>query len=213
MQYSRKAGFTLIELMVSVTVLALIMYSFGLIIKNGEEAYRSAQSSVSLETRARQAMSRVVSELAGAGLEMVWPDPSTDYGTPTLSFQKAEDVVDGAITWGPMTRLAFVYAEGELDDDTDNNGNGLVDEGAIELTRDVGGPDEKSVIICRDVAEFLPGEIFNGADDNGNDIKDENGFNAHLTGRVLTIRISLVALDANGRLHDRTTTTSVRLRN
>ena len=67
--------------------------------------------------------------------------------------------------------------------------------------------------ICRNVAEWFPGELDNGADDNGNDVRDERGFNAQQVGEMLTIRIALVDAQPGGGTLDRTITTSVRLKN
>ncbi|MEW6071025.1 MAG: hypothetical protein AB1726_00330 [Planctomycetota bacterium] len=122
-------------------------------------------------------------------------------------------MTDGAIDWGSISRLAFAYADGELDDGVDNNGNGLADEGVITLTRRVGEAEEATVTLCRHVGELFPGETLNGADDNGNGVTDEPGFNAHLVGNVLELRIALVDVDPDGRPLGRTVNTSVRLRN
>jgi len=203
----------MIEILISISILSLILFSFGLVLSQREGAFRSAHSLGSLETRSRQSISRVVSELNGTGADMIWPDPSTDFGTASLNFRKAVGVTDGAIDWGPVTTIAFAYSDGELDDGIDNNGNGLIDEGMITMSRNVGEANETQTVICRDVAEFFPGETDNGADDNGNGVWDERGFNAHQDGDMLTIRMALVDLDAAGRIMNRTSTTSVRLRN
>jgi len=203
----------MVELLISISVLSLILYSFGLVLSQGEGAYRSAQSMSSLETRSRRAIRRVVTELNGAGQSILWPDPANEFGTATLFFRTPVGVTDGAIDWGPLTSLGFDYAEGELDDGIDNNGNGLVDEGAIVLIRNVGQADQIRTTICRDVAEFFPGETDNGADDNGNGVRDEAGFNAHQVGDMLTVRMAFLDLDAGGRAMTRTSTTSIRLRN
>ncbi|MEW6071026.1 MAG: prepilin-type N-terminal cleavage/methylation domain-containing protein [Planctomycetota bacterium] len=71
MKRSRQSGFTLIEMLISVVVLSLVLYSMGIVMKQSEDAYQAAQEQISLETRARQTMSRIVEELAGTGASVL----------------------------------------------------------------------------------------------------------------------------------------------
>jgi hypothetical protein len=87
--------------------------------------------------------------------------------------------------------VRFDYEEGELDDGADNNGNGLVDEGCLFWTRDVGEPSEKTHVIARGVREYLEGEEPNLDDDNGNGLEDERGFCLERVGEALVIRLTL----------------------
>ena len=206
-------GFTFVEIAIAVTILALMVYSIGLVATRGEGAYRSARRVADLEARMGRTMTRIVDELAGVGTSVPFPDPTGDFGTETLTFRIAAGVTDGDIDWGPLTRLDFAYVDDELDDGIDNNDNGLIDEGVLRLTRNVGLGNEQIVILCKDVSEFMPGEILNGDDDNGNEVTEERGFNVHQVGNILEIRLALSNLDTAGRLLERTISTSVRLRN
>jgi hypothetical protein len=62
------------------------------------------------------------------------------------------------------------------------------------------------------VGELGEGETANGADDNGNGIIDEGGFNVFQDGDVLYLRLSLEEPGEDGSIV-RTLETSVRLRN
>jgi prepilin-type N-terminal cleavage/methylation domain-containing protein len=208
-----RGGFTMVELAVAVTVLAVLLYSLGVVVIQGEGAYQSAKNVVDLESKMGRTMARIVEELNGVGEVVLFPDPDNQFGTDELNFQKAEGVAAGDIVWGPLTRLEFVYADGEVDDGIDNNDDGLIDEGVLQLTRDVGGADEQTIILCKDVAEFTMGETLNGVDDNGNNIVDECGFNVHQAGSTLEVNLTVVGLDGAGRPIERMLTTSVRLRN
>ena len=81
-------------------------------------------------------------------------------------------------------RFEFVYDPDEVDDGQDNNGNGLIDEGRIVWTRNVGAPDERSVVLCHQVREYLEGEVPNGLDDNGNGLVDEKGLSFERNGET-----------------------------
>jgi hypothetical protein len=144
---------------------------------------------------------------------MLVPNPTSQFGTDSLSFRTPADFAGGAIVWGPRTRIAFAYETGEFDDGADNNGNGLVDEGCVVLTRNAGAADEQNIVLCRHVREFLAGETLNVLDDNGNGVVDERGFNIRRVGDVLTIRLTIEDAGRRRTPYARTLQTSISVRN
>ncbi len=206
-----QAGFTLVEAAVAGALTILLLSSAVLAARGGMGAFRATQDTSGAETRVRRALARIVFELLSAGGSELLPNPSGDFGTSDLQFRKPIGLTGTTPDWGPTMRLAFERAPGELDDDLDNDGNGLIDDGLLVFTRDVGG-NEFRVILCRNVAEMLEGEIPNGADDNANDVRDEAGFNVHRVGDVLFVRLSVQEPMETGTIV-RTLETSVRLRN
>jgi len=206
-----RAGFTLIEAAVAAALFVLLMSSAVLAARGGMGAFRATQETSDAEARVRRALDRTVFELLSAGASELLPDPSGDFGASDLQFRKAVGLNGTVPQWGPIQSLAFEYAPGELDDDLDNDGNGLVDDGLLVLTRDVGG-DVHRVVLCSGVRELLEGEVADGDDDNGNVVRDEAGFNVHRVGDVLFVRLSVEESLENGTIV-RTLETSVRLRN
>src|SRR5262249_41383601 len=95
----------------------------------------------------------------------------------------------------------------------DDDGDGLVDERNLVMTRNVGTANEVSIVLCHDVARWYPGEISNVADDNGNGVVDESGFNVQRTGDLLTIRLCIEQPTAGGQKISATAETGVVLRN
>ena len=89
--------------------------------------------------------------------------------------------------------------------------NGLVDDGLLVLTRDVGGNDQR-IVLCRGVREYFEGEVGDGDDDNGNGLTDERGFHIQRVDGVLFVRLSLEESVPTGSVV-RTLETAVRLRN
>jgi len=177
---SASAGFTLVEVAITLVLVALLMSSAILAAKGGQGAFRATQNASDLETRARRALDRIATELLSVGEQELLPNPSGQFGTSDILFRRVRSwdgaVGDGlnglTILWGDQNRLAFEQDMEETNDGTDEDGDGLVDEGRVVLTRDVGG-DERRVILCTGVRELLEGEIANGADDNGNGVVDE----------------------------------------
>ena len=89
----------------------------------------------------------------------------------------------------------------------------LIDEGVVVWTENEGVPGERRVIVCRGVRELLEGEIANGLDDNGNGLIDEPGFCVQVTGEVVTLRLTLDALDSDNRVLTKTVESSIWIRN
>jgi prepilin-type N-terminal cleavage/methylation domain-containing protein len=206
-----RAGFTLVELVIAAAVLLLLLSSAVMAARGGMGAFRATQDTSQAETRVRRGLDRAVLELLSAGASELLPDPTSAFGTDSLQFRRATGLAGTAVVWGETQQLAFAYAPGEADDGLDNDGNGLVDDGLLVLTRDPGGDDQR-VVLCRGVREFLEGELGNGADDNGNGILDEAGFNVRRVNDVLFVRLSVEEPVETGTIV-RTLETSVRLRN
>jgi hypothetical protein len=209
----RTSGFSLLELVVTATLVGLMLSSAGFLTLRSYQAYRATSASAGLETRSRRALTRVASELVGTSLGVLLPDPAGDFGTESQSYAKPVDFTGGAIVYGPTQRLEWQLEPGELDDGSDQDGDGLVDEGVLVLVRDAGGAGETSTVLARGLAEYLEGETSDGDDENGNQLIDERGFSVSRVDQVLTVRLTMQARQPDGRVASRTLETSIQLRN
>jgi len=207
----RQAGMSLVEVVIGGAILVVLLSTAVVAANGGLGAFRATQDTTDLETRVRRALDRLALELLSSARSELSPNPSGQFGTSELQFSKVVGLTGTTPDFGPPNRIAFEYERRELDDGLDNDGNGLIDDGQLVLTRSVGA-NERRVVLCHGVRELLEGEEANGADDNGNGIKDEAGFNAHRVDNVLFLRLSLEARGENGPIV-RTLETSVRLRN
>ncbi len=207
-----RAGFTLIEVAISALVFALTMGMLGVVSMTSQSLYHTTSLRSKLDGQGRRALRRVSDEMAMISGTMMNPDPVGVGGADQIDFQQVVGVVGGVVTWGSMMRIGFEYEVGEVDDGLDNDGDGLIDEGMLVLTRDVVGTP-KRVVLCREVRETAIGEVANGIDDNGNGVVDEGGFNIQRVGDVMVLRLWLetpsVGAETIGRQHQ----ASVRLRN
>jgi hypothetical protein len=132
----------------------------------------------------------VMHELNGVGRSQLTPDPSSSSGADSILYQKPMSVTGGGvITWSATARLQLMLDDGEGDNGADDDGDGLVDERKLVLTKNVGGLSEATTTIVHGLAELAPGETANAADDNGNGVADERGFNVQRTGDLLTVRL------------------------
>ena len=204
---------TLIELVIAMAMLGTFLGSLVLVLDRGSDAARAGMARQSVDGLARRTLDRMAAELVGAVADTLTPSASAPYGSSTLAFQRIGAYADGALQWGELVTFALALDDGELDDGKDNNGNGLVDERKLLMTREPEGGEALTSVIAHGVRELAEGEVSNGLDDNGNGLKDEAGLSfEHKSGRVI-VRLSLEQCDMDGKHLVRTLQTSVRLRN
>lgn len=211
-RHPRRAGFSLVEVLISMVMLGGLLGTMLMIVLTGSSTARVGMARTSIEGAARRALDRIASELVSAGVETLDPEPTAPWGSDRLTFQAIEGF-DGEIVWGEPRVFSLVLEEGELDDGADNNGNGLADERVLVFTRELGTPEELTTIWVHGVSELSEGELDNGEDDNGNGLADEAGLSFCRQGNRLVVRLSLEELDVDGNHLVRTVETSVRLRN
>ena len=192
----QRAGFTLVEMMISASILAFVLGAGAMIALSSSSAFSMGTNNMTLENKVRRTANRLVNEFTSAGRGGLVPDPqpappAQGVGTSTLDFQKNIGVVGGVIQWGPLTRVRFEYAPGELDNGIDDDGNGLVDDGHVVWYENPGLANQRRAVLVTGVSEFLQGELPNGADDNGNGLVDEQGLSFDMDNNNLIIRLSL----------------------
>lgn len=211
---SPRAGHTLIEVLVSLALFAVLGGVVALVGLRGEDAFQAETVRTALDGQARDVTSRLTRELRGSSSGSISALPETPAWDTNLTFDQPASIVPttGAIVWRSM-RVELRYEAGELDDGADNNGDGLVDEGMVVMLRGWGEPDEKTVVLAHGVREYLEGETFNGLDDNGNGLVDERGLAFERDGDTVTLRLSLECVDSDGHTAVRSAETSALLRN
>jgi len=211
---SRRSGFTLLEMIVSMATLAIVLGSVGMFQKRSEEQSRSALARERAETSARRALDRVATEMRGVGQSLLNPDPTSALGTSTITFQKPSSVTNaGVVVWTSPSRLRLELEAGETNDGTDEDGDGLIDERRLVFVRDVGALTERTVVLCTGISELAAGELPNGLDDNADGLIDEPGFSVFRVGDLLTLQITTVVAVGDGTQATSRMSTSVVLRN
>jgi len=186
------AAFTLVEVVLTTAILTLVLGSLALFGSRSAGALGEGTLQSDLDTNLQRTLARMNEELLSSGLADLALTPGAD----GLTYRRSEGVVNGAIRWSAPSRLAFAFELGELDDGLDNNGNGLIDEGVVQWTRQVGQPDEQTVTLCHGVSECALGEVDNELDDDGDGQVDERGLVFELDGG--TLRVSLKLERKNG---------------
>lgn len=215
MKLSRnRYGFTLMEVVISIAVLSVILGAVGLFQVRGQKASQVVQQQADLQRRADRALQTISHELTGAGIHTLAPDPTSNFGSDTLTFQTPRSVSGtGVVTWNAPSTITLQMGNGEADNGLDDNHNGLTDERQLVITRGVGTANPRTTVICTGVAEQLQGELSNGIDDNGNGIVDEHGFCVRRVGSLLYLYLTVEKAAERGRVTQWTTSTAIVLHN
>jgi hypothetical protein len=207
-----RAAFTLLELVLATVILTVALSTLALFGGRSADALGSSTAQSELDTRLRRTLARLGDELLASGLGTLVPDAAAPAGATAQTYRRSDGVLNGAIRWTTPMRFAFAYEVGELDDGLDNNGNGLVDEGVVQWTRELGQADEQTVVLCHGVRELGPGELDNDLDDDGDGLVDERGLAFERVGNTLRVSLTLER-GSGGRMLTRTLETAVQPRN
>ncbi len=210
---TKKSGFTIAEAMVVLALFTIVGAGAIIAMRGGQRHFERTVSNSIIDTKANRALNRVARRLTGAGHTTVSPIPDDRFGSTSMSFQEVVGWNAGTPIWSSDIEIRLEYEPSELNNGLDDDGDGLVDEGRVVQTENLGEADEISVVLVRGVCEYLEGETLNGADTNGNGLEDERGFCFALQGDEIIVRLSVMRLDPEGELATRTLETSVSLRN
>jgi prepilin-type N-terminal cleavage/methylation domain-containing protein len=123
-----RGGFTLLELVIATALLSLVLGAVGLVQMRTRDASRASMAREEIETLCRRTLDRITDELQGIGHSLIFPDPSSNLGSSTITYQHPIDVSStGVVTWDNQTSLALQLEPGETDNGLDDDGDGLVD--------------------------------------------------------------------------------------
>jgi hypothetical protein len=186
----------------------------GFTLDSTGKTYVQGSAGTRVRSDARRTIDRIAAEFENGGLGTLLPNP-VGVAATDLVFQSATgvNVADNSITFGPSTRLQILYETGEANNGLDDDGDGLVDEGRVVLTRNYLQAGEISITLVRGVAEYLEDEVAGGGDENGNGFVDERGFCMTLQGSLLFLRLTLQRPVGEARTVVGTVETAVRLKN
>lgn len=208
------AGFTLVELCISFTVLALILGAIGAVTLAGRDVYQQGMSRATLEAHARRALQRITAELTAGVRSTLTPNPNTALGSATVQFQTGTGYAAGVQLLSGLTSVQLQSDPNDPDDGIDNDSDGLVDEGQVVLIRNLGEANQVQTVLCGGVSKYLAGETANLLDDNGNGLVDERGLSIFSDANgTLTLRLTLETRDPKNQLAVLTVESSVHMRN
>jgi len=190
-----RRGLTLVETMISLTLLVLMLTGIESVLGSARRQYASGSRAMSLERRGAQALGRVVGALRAADPDSISVVPMAPLATSEITFQLNEGYEGQQVSWSPPVRIR------------------LEPDGRISRTDALGLPEERTGYWGHDIAPLLEGETLNGLDDNGNGLIDEPGLCVSRQGQLLSIALTLSVAAPGGAVQTHTWSTQLHCRN
>ncbi|HVS08822.1 MAG TPA: prepilin-type N-terminal cleavage/methylation domain-containing protein [Planctomycetota bacterium] len=210
-----RAGFSLVELAVAMSILGLVLAIPILLLRSAEQLQRTRTAQAELEGLARRTLDRIAERLEASGTAVIpqWGG-GPGVGTSLVEFQPAIGWAAGATVWGPLERIQLADDPADPDDGVDNDSDGTIDEKRVLWITDVGLPTQRTLVLCGSVRDSLAGELpANGLDDNGNGLIDEAGLVFAFDADSVTVRITLEKRDGSGQVISHTAQRNIAFRN
>jgi type II secretory pathway pseudopilin PulG len=191
-----RGGFTIIEALIAMALVGLVLTKLTMVVTQAQKAHTNEVATMVLEDQAAQVLDRVAFAIIGSDADTIDPVVEAPFSTDELSFRISMGVEEGEVIWGNPEQI------------------GLRGDGSqLYWGQNVGEVEERIVVWCNTVSEMLEGELLNGYDDNGNNLDDELGLSFDKNGKSITIRMTLVTVDKEGRSREVTEQTTVTCRN
>ncbi|MCE9596323.1 MAG: prepilin-type N-terminal cleavage/methylation domain-containing protein [Planctomycetes bacterium] len=191
-----RAGFTLIEAMIAIALVAVVLVKVGMLAKMRSDTSAHENTELVIDDQARRVLEQISYAVMGASRERLIPDPESPIYSSELRFEVSLGLQDGKVVWGDAQWVGL--------DKGDNQ---------VAWRERPDAPDERHVVWCKVVRPFLEGELMNGVDDNGNGLIDEKGLVFTLEGSKVTVRLTLERKSESGEIITHTVETMVTCRN
>lgn len=191
-----RAGFSLIELMIGIAVAGLILGNLAMVVRTSTTAVESGVFGSNLEDRADRTMDRIALALMSTSAEKLDEVQFAPNHVSAIDYEVIVDVVDGDPFEGVPERIEFDSQEGR-----------------IVWKRAPDSPDEMQNVWTRWVPGMQEGEEFNGVDDNGNGLTDEEGLAFNRDAEQVLVRLTLQREDSKKVVYVRSRSRRVTCRN
>jgi prepilin-type N-terminal cleavage/methylation domain-containing protein len=195
---SLRSGFTLIEVMIAITILGLVIGNVYMVLGDSSKAFGSQTTVFEAETQARRTLDRIALAVVGASRATLFQTPAAPASTPELNFTTSQGLQDGAILEGNPQRISLANTGGFHQ---------------VTWAENPGTESERKSVWTKFAAEFLEGEELNGEDDNGNGLIDEKGLNFVLEGNSVLVQLTIARKTSDGTWITRTLEARVTCRN
>ena len=194
--HGRKAGFTLLEVLITLALLGLVTSNLYMILGQSSDALSEKTYLHDTEVQARRTLDRITQALLGASQDTLYLTPAAPFSTSALNYESNLGIENGAIVWSDPARVDFEISNGQVmwkeNPDTQN---------------------ERSQVWSRGVPEFLEGELLSGQDDNLNGLIDEGGLSFELSGNSVIVRLTIEKTAPSGESYSKTLESVVTCRN
>jgi prepilin-type N-terminal cleavage/methylation domain-containing protein len=191
-----RAGFTLLEVMISLSLLAVLSWQGMAFFQHTGSTARRESAEVVVEDQARTLLDRIALAILGANRETLIPESLAPWSASDLRYQVQLGLQDGEVVWGAPEEIAHAP-----------------DFREVFWAESPGTAEERRIVWARLVAPFIGGELPNGMDDNGNGLIDESGLTFVVDRNAVEIWLTLETVSAEGVTTTHTAHTVVTCRN
>lgn len=191
-------GFTMLELVIALTILALVSVNVVMVARTGSEAARSGAFRQTLNDEADQTLDRISLALMSSDAEDLYPVAIAPLYTNEVTYTVSLGVEDGTPVVSPPESIAWEQTS---------------ERGRVRWAENPGTPDERIVTWSNWVPMFFDGELFNGKDDNDNVIVDESGLAFDMKGNLINIHLTVERQGPDGKWVPATRSLQVTARN
>jgi prepilin-type N-terminal cleavage/methylation domain-containing protein len=173
-----RRGFSLLELMITLSLSGVALYSIAAIVHASSGFYKVSSSNMDLQGKGSRAIHQIADALRGTALDSIAALPLAPLTDTSLLFQ----------TIGPYSGQATT---------TFDPAQITLQAGEIVRTDSFLLPEEQRKTLLTGVSDLFEGESFNGLDDNGNGFIDEPGLFFARQGSTIIVGLTLQSGDTS----------------
>ncbi|HUR27080.1 MAG TPA: prepilin-type N-terminal cleavage/methylation domain-containing protein [Planctomycetota bacterium] len=193
---SRRAGFTLIEIMIALTILGMIAANVLMVTRSSSKAYESGAAQSALDLQLERTMERIALAVMAARTQSLNPPNPFPLWTDSLTFDQSKGYEAGSEVTSDLQTIELIAGPEQ-----------------IVWKERPGSPDERKVVWTNWVRDLFKDEVGNGIDDDANGLVDEAGLAFTIEGNRVTIRLTLQREGPDHTVIKRTQETTVTCRN
>ncbi len=183
---SKTAGFTLVEVLISLTILALASVNIAMVLRAGNAAAATGTLMATVSNELNQTVDRIALALMGADAAALDGPQLKPLSSEFVRFQACLGVEEGAVVHGPLEEIGWVPTTS--------------DSGRILWRQNPEAADERRVVWTSAVPTSYMNEVaHNGVDDNGNSIEDEAGLAFTMDGPRVDIHVTIERVGHDGK--------------
>lgn len=179
----RDAGFTLLEVMIAMTIMALVAVNISMVTRTGTEAARAGIFDVLLNDEADTTLDRITLAVMSSRADDIYPRRTSPGFTSNITYSVTLGYENGVEVQSPPENIAF---------------NTTPMGGQIVWKESPGEADERRVVWSNWVPVYFAREEPNGVDDNDNGLPDEAGLAFDMEGDLVNIHLTVERLNPQG---------------
>jgi len=181
----RKTGFTLVEIVIALTILTLIIINISMVTESGSLAARAGAFQSKLDDEADLTLDRISLALMSSSAASVYPQTPAPAHTSEVNYSISLGVgAGGEMISGDLERIKWMQKPGV--------------PGRVMWVENPGLATERHVVWSNWVPAIFQDEILNGNDDNGNGLADEAGLAFDMDGAEVNIHLTVERINPNG---------------